>query len=103
MPVLMYGTETMIWKKEKRYKIKAVQMDKIRSFLGIRRMDRVPNARIRELCGMAKGVNERIEEDVLHWFRHVERMEHDRIAKRLYVGEFIGSTSMGQPRKEEVD
>ena len=67
-------------------------MDKIRSLLGIRRMDRVPNARIRELCGMAKGVDERIEEGVLPWFSHVERMENDRIAKRLYVGEFAGSS-----------
>ena len=66
-------------------------------------MDRVPNVRIRELCGMAKGVDERIEKDVLHLFSHVERMENDRIAKRLYVGEFAGSRSAGQPRKEEVD
>ena len=34
---------------------------------------------------------------------HVERMEKDRIAMRLYVGEFAGSSSAGQPRKEEVD
>ena len=57
VPVLLYGRETMIWKEEERSRIRAVQMDKIRSLLGIRRMDRVPNARIRELCGMAKGVN----------------------------------------------
>ena len=42
------------------------------------------------------------EED-LHRFSHVERMENDRIAKRLYAGEFAGSSSAGQPRKEEVD
>ena len=78
-------------------------MDKIRSLLGIRRMDRVPNVRIRKLCGLAKGMDERIKEDVLHWFSHVERMENDRIAKRFYVGEFAGSSSAGQPRKEEVD
>ena len=66
-------------------------------------MDRVPNARIRELCGMAKGVDERIEEEDLHWFSHVKRMENDSIAKRLYAGEFAGSRSAGQPRQEEVD
>ena len=59
-------------------------MDKIKSFLGIRRMDRVLNARIGELCRVVKEVKERIEEDVLHWFSHVERMENDRIAKRLF-------------------
>ena len=49
VPVFMYGSETMIWKKEERSRIRAVQMDKIRSLLGIRRMDRVPNAWIRKL------------------------------------------------------
>ena len=52
---------------------------------------------------MKKSGDERIEEGVLHWFSHVERMENDRVAKRLYVGEFAGSSSAGQPRKEEVD
>ena len=99
----MYGSEIMIWKEEERSGITGVQMDKIRSLLGIRRIDRVLNAWIRELCGMVKGVHERSEEDVLHWFSHVERMENDRIAKRLYVGEFAGSISVGQSGKEEVD
>ena len=64
MPVRMYGSETIIWKEEERARIRVVQMDKIRSLLGIRRMDRVPNARIRELCGMAKGVDERIKRKI---------------------------------------
>ena len=29
---------------------------------------------------------EKIDEGVLRWFGHVERMESDRIAKRVYVG-----------------
>ena len=99
VPVLIYGSETMIWKEEERSRIRVVQMDKITSLLGIRRMDGVPNARIRELSGMAKGVDERIEGGVLHWFSHEERMENNRIGKRLYVGEFTAR----QPRKEEVD
>ena len=41
----------------------------------------VPNAQISELCRVMKGVDERIYEDVLRWFDHVERMENDRIAK----------------------
>ena len=48
-------------------------------------MDRVPSARIRELCRVRKGLDERIDEVVLRWFGHVERMKRDRIAKGVYV------------------
>ena len=40
-------------------------MDNIRGLRGIRRMDRVPYAWIRELCGVRKGLDERIDEGVL--------------------------------------
>ena len=62
-------------------------------------MDRFPNARIRELCGVRKGRGERIDEGVPRWFGHVERMERDRIAKR----EYAGSHSVGRPRKRWID
>ena len=100
--VLMYGSETLIW-KEGRYKIMVVQMDNLRGLLGIRRMDRVPNARIRELCGVTKGVDERIDEGVFRWFGHVERVEEERIAKKVYVGECAGSRLVGRPRKRWND
>ena len=51
---------------------------------------------------MEKGGDERIE-NVLHWFSYVERIEHERITKRLYVREFTGCSLPGQPREEEVD
>ena len=87
MSVLTYGSETMIWKRKERSRIKAVEVDNLRGLLGIRRMDKFLNARIRELCGVTKEVDERIDEGILRWFGHVERMEKDRIAKRVYVGE----------------
>ena len=58
-------------------------MDNLRGLLGIRRMDKVPNARIRELCGGTKGLDEKIDEGVLWWFGHMERIENDRIVKSL--------------------
>ena len=39
-----------------KFRIRAVQMDNLRGLLGIRRMDRVPNAWIRELCRVMKGL-----------------------------------------------
>ena len=60
MPVLVYGSLTMLWKEE-RSRVRAVQMYNLRGLLGIRRMDRVSNAQVRELCGVRKGLDERID------------------------------------------
>ena len=50
-----------------------------------------------------KGVDDRIDEGVLRWFSHVERMKNDRIAKRVYVGECAGSQSVGRSWKRWID
>ena len=102
-PVLTYGSETMLWKERERSRIRVVQMDNLRGLPGFRRMDRVPDARIRELCGVAKGEDERFDEIFLRWFDHVERMEKESIVKRVYVGKCAGSRSVGRPRKIWID
>ena len=43
--------------------------------LGIRRMDRMPNVRVRNLCGMRMRVDEKIDESVLRWFGNNERID----------------------------
>ena len=95
VPVLTY----LLRSEKERSRIRSVQMDSFKDLLGISGMDRVPNARIRELCGVTKGEDERIDEDVLWCFAHVERIYKERIVKRVYVGEFAGSRSVGRPRK----
>ena len=52
IPVLIHG---------RRRRIRAVQIGNLRGLLGIKRMDKVPNAQIRELYGVMKGMNETIE------------------------------------------
>ena len=54
----------MLWKEKERSRIRSVQIDNLKDLLGIRRMDRVLNERIRDFCGMMKGVDEKIEEGV---------------------------------------
>ena len=58
VPVLIYGSETVIWREKGRSRIRDVQRDKLRGLLSIRRMDKVQNARIRELCEVTKVVDE---------------------------------------------
>ena len=55
------------------------------------------------MCGVTKGVDEEIDKGVLRWFVHGERMKNKRIARRVYVGDFAGSRSVGRPRKRWID
>ena len=69
-------------------------MDNLRDLLGIRRSYRVSNARVRELCGVAIWV----DESVLRLFDHIERTENDRIAKRVYMRECVGTRLVDRGR-----
>ena len=63
VPVLMYGSETMLWRERKRERsrIGDAQVGNLRDFLGIRKMDRVTNAWMGKLCRVTKGIDERID------------------------------------------
>src|SRR5678816_947056 len=65
LPVLFYSSETMVWNKKYRSKVQCVQMDNLRGVLGVRRIDKMRNEHIRVLCGVKKGINERINESML--------------------------------------
>ena len=52
---------------------------------------------------MKKGLDERIYEGVLQWLSHVERMENDRIAKRVYIRDSAGNHSVCRSRKRWID
>ena len=70
-------------------------MNNHRGLLHIRRMDRAQKVRIKKLCGLTKGVDERI---VLRWFGHVERMENEMIGKRvsvLVIAQWVGRGRAG--------
>ena len=77
----------IIWREKERSRIRDVQMDNLRGLLGIIRIDKVLNAWIRQLCGVTKVVDKKMEGGVLQWFSHVERMENNRIANGVYVRE----------------
>ena len=52
---------------------------------------------------MRKGLDERIGESVLRWFGHVERMERDSFAKRVYLVECAVNRSESRPWKRWID
>ena len=46
VPLLLYGSETMIWREKERSRINTVQIDNLRGLLGIKSMDTVLNVQI---------------------------------------------------------
>src|SRR5678816_3407074 len=79
-------------------------MDNLRGVLGVRRIDKIGNERIRELCGVKKWVNEKINESTLRWFGHVEKMEDSQLVKRMYSGECGGNHQLaGRPNKNRIE
>ena len=87
----------MIWWEKEKSRIMPVQMDNLRGLLGIRRVDKVPNPRIRQLCGITMGMDKKIDEGVLRWLGHVERMRMTGLL-RGSVGECAG-----RPWKRWID
>ena len=77
-------------------------MDNLRGVLGVRRIDKMRNEVIRELCGVEKGVKERISESILRWFGHMERMDENRLVKRMYKGECVGDKRRGRPKNKWI-
>ena len=61
VPFLTYG---MIWREKKRSRFRAVQMDNFRGLLGIKKMSKVPNARISQFCGVTKSEDKKTGEGV---------------------------------------
>ena len=74
IPSVVYGSETWSLSAQERRKIQVFEMMCLRNICGIRRVNRVRNAIIREMRGCELNVLERIGRNVLKSFGHVERM-----------------------------
>ena len=98
-PSLMYGCEAWVLNVRDRKRMEAVEMNCLRNICGIRRIDRVPNVEIRRMCNRSGSVSQRMDQGVLRWFGHVERMGNERLVKRVYESEVRGVRKRGRPRK----
>ena len=54
---------------------------------------------IRRMCGKNVSVSQRMDQGVLKWFGHVERMENERLVKRVYDSEVRGVRRRGGQKK----
>ena len=60
-------------------------------------MDRVRNEEVRRRAGIERELASRADQRVLRWFRHVERMDDYRMARRVLMAKVSGGWVQGRP------
>jgi hypothetical protein len=71
--------------------------------IGIKLSDKVRNEVIREKCGAKEDVVTKIENNMLRWFGHVERMDERRLTKEIYEADVGGNAGRGRPWRTFLD
>ena len=61
-------------------------------------MDRIRNEEVRRRVGIGREWASRVDQRVLRWFGHVERMNEIRLARRVMMAEVSGGRVRGRPR-----
>ena len=69
----------------------------------VSRMDRVRNEEVLRRAGIKRELASRADQRVLRWFRHVERMNEFRMARRVLMAEVSGGRVRGRPRLDWID
>ena len=103
VPTVTYGSECWGMKVSERQKLNVFEMRCLRSMAGVSRMDRVRNEVVRQRTGVEVELATRVDMNVLRWFGHVERMENERVLKRVMNGRVNGRGARGRPRLGWMD
>ena len=88
--------------REKRRLI-VIEIKCLRRMWGVTVMDRIRNEVIRGEVGVMRDLAGRAESCVLRWFGHVERMDGERMTKRIYGSWVEGRRDRGRPNKGWMD
>ena len=103
LPTALYGAEAWGMRSAERRKVTDLEINCLRSLVGVLRMDRVRNEELRRRAGIERELASKADQRVLRWFGHVERMEEYRMAKRVLMAEVSGGRVRGRPRLRWID
>ena len=98
VPTVTYGSELWGMKERERRKLNVFEMRCLRSMCGVSRLDRLRNEEVRERTGVRKELADRVDTNVLRWFGHVERMDDERLLKKVVNARVDGRGARGRPR-----
>ena len=103
VPTVTYGSESWGMKERERRKLNVFEMRCLRSMCGVSRLDRLRNEEVRERTGVREELADRVDKNVLRWFGHVERMDDERLLKRVVNARVDGRGARGRPRFGWID
>lgn len=81
----------------------ATEMDFWHLAAGKSRMERVTNARIREIMDAPHTITDEIRTKQLIWYGHVQRMGDERLPKQVLKWKPLGKRKRGKPRKSWIE
>ena len=105
-PTVLYGSESWVDCGYLVHDLEVSDMRVLRSIAGVNRVDQwdnhITNGDIRESLGV-NSVEEEARISRLRWFGHVQRMQDDRLPKRILFAEVPGVRGRGRPRRRFID
>ena len=82
-------------KVTERQKLNVFEMKCLRSMTGVSRVNRVRNEVVRARTGVRSELAARVDMNVLRWFCHVERMDNERLLKKVMNAKLTGEVLEG--------
>ena len=98
VPTALYGAETWGMKAADKKRLNVMEMKCLRNMCGITIWDRLHNETIRRRTGVLLELSNRAEQRGLRWFGHMERMNDERMVKRVMKSEVEGRGVRGRPK-----
>ena len=95
---VLYGSESWGMKVTERQKLNVFEMKCLRSMTGVSRLDRVRNEVVKARTGVRRELAARVDVNVLRWFGHVERMDNERLLKKVMNAKVDGRSARERPR-----
>lgn len=101
-PAIMYGLETTGMTSRPLRKLQTTEAGILRMSLGLSRRECEANCNVRRRLGV-KELGEKLREDRLRWYGHVQRRDCDYIGKRALDLAVKGKRKPGRPRYTWLD
>ena len=86
-----------------RSEVNVLEMNCLKSLLGVSRMDRVRNEEVCRRAGIERELARSADQGVLRWFGHVERTDEYFMARRVLMAEEVEGGVRGRPRLGWMD